>query len=183
MSGLCSFFCLLFIFLGLTSLGCGHGSICVPQNADARESAALTALLPAAREATWTSSGHLLSVDLRGAILNYEQLTELSTLTELYELKLDATTFPADGLANLAGLPKLSALSLCWTNVADSDVAAIAKSSSLELLDLRNTKISDTSLEYLLGSNRLRFVFISGNGLSKVAIGRFKEKRPECHLQ
>ncbi|MFO7637303.1 MAG: TIR domain-containing protein [Clostridia bacterium] len=96
-----------------------------------------------------------------------QDITALRNLENLVSLHLPGC--PITDLSPLAGLPLLEFLDLAWNPVL-SDVSALAGSESLAHLNLDGIMMQDiNSLEGLTGLTSLKFLSLSGCGLTDLA--------------
>jgi hypothetical protein len=155
----------------------------IPQNADPRERAALTALLPFADGVVlWNERGRVQQIDLVGDAITSAHVKQIAVFSDLEALQLMAP-FKDEDLAFLESLPRLKALDLWWTPISDAGAEYVSKVETLKSLRLSHTHITDKSLERLARLKNLETLDVGGTSVSHAAVERFRQQRPKCKVQ
>jgi hypothetical protein len=163
--------------------GCYRTRHPVPRNADPRDRAAFTALLPFIETALWNESGRVQDIDLVGNDITGADVNRIAVFADLETLQLIAPFKVKDeDLACLQSLPRLTALDLMHTPIGDSGVEHISRIETLKSLRLSHTRITDKSLEYLARLKNLETLYIEGTRLTHAAVERFRQRRPNCKV-
>lgn len=94
----------------------------------------------------------------------YENLTSISSLSNLKTLVIDGVTLDSAEISSIASLPSLNSLSLIRCNL--SSISELANAHQLTYLDLSNNSISN--LEPLNALTELEYLNISYNAISQL---------------
>jgi len=162
--------------------GCRPNMHPIPQNADPRDRAAVTALLAFAEDVHWNESGRVIGISLVGDTMASAHVKQIAVFSDLEMLQLMAPLNDED-LSCLELLPRLKALDVWWTPVGDAGVEHISSIETLKSLRLSHTKITDKSLEYLARLENLETLDVEGTSVSPAALERFFQKRPKCKVR
>ena len=163
--------------------GCYSGRHPIPQNADPRERAALTALLPFADGVVlWNERGRIQVIDLVGDAITSEDIKQIAVFSDLESLRLMAPVKDED-FACLESLPRLNALDLSWTRISDAGVERLSRIETLKYLGLAHTNITNKSLDHLTRLKNLEILSVDGTSVSRSAVERFRKIRPTCTVR
>ncbi len=154
----------------------------IPKNADPRERAALTALLPFADGSVlWNERGRVRDIDLVGDSITSQQVKQIAVFSDLEAIQLVAPLKDED-LRCLEELPRLKSLDVWWTPIGDAGVEHVSRIHTLKWLRLSHTRITDKSLGYLSHLKNLETLYMEGTSVSDAAVQKFRQRRPKCEV-
>ncbi len=91
----------------------------------------------------------LEELTLIDAVVDDDDLANLTGLTKLSSLVLDRTTITDAGLVHLSGLANLSKVKLRGTRITDAGLMHLKRLKKLSYLDLHSTEVTDAGVEQL----------------------------------
>ncbi len=140
--------------------GCKPNMHPIPKNADPRERAALTALLPFADGSVlWNERGRVRDIDLVGDSIPSQQVKQIAVFSDLEAIRLVAPLKDED-LRSWKASPAES-LDVWWTPIGDA-VEHVSRIHTLKWLRLSHTRITDKSLGYLSHLKNLETLYMEG---------------------
>lgn len=131
--------------------------------------------------------GSLKRVDLSGSQVDEafisRLLTEGASRDSLAQLGLDHLAITDATLTEAARLKGLKFLSVDQTAVTDAGIETLSHSPTLEVLSLAYcARVTDASLKSLQEMKTLKKLYVWGASVSRRAVSRFQEQRPDVEL-
>jgi hypothetical protein len=112
----------------------------------------------------------------------YDPMYKLDADGRVIRLHLTGRNLSADVLADVGKLTELGGLDLYGANITDDGLANLKDLQKLRSCGLGGTPITDKSLPHLAKLNALQHLWVPARTISKAALEKLKEERPDMNV-
>jgi hypothetical protein len=112
----------------------------------------------------------------------YDPVYRVDADGRVTRLRLSWRHLPPPIVAEIATLTELRNLDLAFSTITDDGLAQLKDLQNLRSMGLSGTPVTDRGVAYLEKLQGLQYVWLSKQTISKAAVDKLKDARPDMHV-